>query len=202
MVLFEKGVVYEKNGERALHYQLLSSLFYDQSENEQLDSYIQTITELDKTLASGLNQSLTQLMNQINHFNNKEDGIREIAVEYAKLFLLPGAVVPYASYYLDGKELLKQEEWEKFTNFYYKQGWQLSDDESHLADHISVELAFMAKLVKEASHQVQSEFFFNHIYNWIPEFFEKIKAKSEADFYYPVVCYGNMYLQTEKERLS
>ncbi|WP_158212362.1 TorD/DmsD family molecular chaperone [Natranaerobius trueperi] len=178
---------------------MLSSLFYDVPNELQLKDYLLITKRLSEICDKDTRNELHFLNNRIESVLDKD--LNQIAVEYSKLFLLPNGVVPYASCYLDGKKLLKQESWEQVKDFYMKLGWKIDEDENYLADHISVELAFMAKLVEECDKKVQNQFFNSFLITWLPSLFQDIKNKEISYFYYAVACFGDAFIKKEQNRI-
>jgi len=87
---------------------------------------------------------------------------------------------PYRSFYLEGT--LMGESTVRLNKLYNEYGFQTDE----LADHIAVELEFLAFLTTLLSHnQIQEDYDFllNHLRRWTSWFFEQMKKCDQTGFY-------------------
>jgi len=103
---------------------------------------------------------------------------------YVSLFInaLPEVPCPpYGSYYLEG--LLMGETTVRLERMYRGYGFELLE----MADHIAVELEFLALLTRlapqGASVQEDRRFLLAHLRRWTPDFFERVERHDRSGFY-------------------
>lgn len=87
---------------------------------------------------------------------------------------------PYGSFYLEGA--LMGPSTVKLIQLYREYGFETDE----LADHIAVELEFLALLTALAAHrQVRSDYNFllNHLRQWTPAFFDQVEKTDLTGFY-------------------
>ena len=166
-----------------------------------MNACLQVIQSIDRP-DSPYSHALQTLRDKIKAALDDDQRLQRAAVEYSKLFLLPGGVVPYASYHLSDKNLIKQGPWEAVYRYYIKRGWRLDESSEPLADHVSVELAFMGKLIQEGDAESQQDFFNDHVSPWVTDFLYEVASHAGSDLYRTVACYGQTFLADEKNRLS
>jgi len=174
---------------RILYYTLLSGLLADAVDLSALSSGL-SVRRDDPLLQS--------LVKMTDEWVEREEAETRLRQEYANLFLLPGGVKPYESVYRGSEPMLMQQPWVDVKRFYRRCGWHL--DESALPeDHVSVELSFMAHLLSDGEHDESSEFFHQHLNQWIPQLLRDIAENRYADFYQSVTDYGLAFLCAETE---
>ena len=123
--------------------------------------------------------------------------IDDLAADYAKTFLGAGradgaAAFPYESVYTSPKRIMMQNAWNEVSEIYANKGVEMEDEVSDLkADHIAIELEYMAFLCDDTSMHTetlfgleeQKEFLNRHLLNWVPEFCLDIKYYADTEFY-------------------
>ena len=121
----------------------------------------------------------------------------DLAADYAKTFLGAGiaqgsAAFPYESVYTSPKRIMMQNAWSEVTEIYESKGVEVTGESSDLkADHIAIELEYMAFLCDDTSRNTetlfgleeQKEFLNRHLLNWVPEFCLDIKYFADTEFY-------------------
>lgn len=121
----------------------------------------------------------------------------DLAADYAKTFLGAGiaegsAAFPYESVYTSPKRIMMQSAWSEVSDIYQNKGIEISEEASDLkADHIAIELEYMAFLCDDTSQHTetlfgleeQKEFLNRHLLNWVPEFCLDIKYFADTEFY-------------------
>lgn len=151
-------------------------------------------------------------------FPDRHDGavgpLEDLAEEYAALFLLPGGVSPYESVRLKGR--LCDEPEQKVREFYRGCGLVLVEERELFADHIGVELGFMAHLAGKESAawesgdeeeavrwlSLQMEFFIFHLGRWAFPFLDDMEKVVRHPFYRMVAVLTRRFLEAEREELS
>lgn len=142
-----------------------------------------------------------------------DEHINALTEEYAALFILPGGVCPYES--VRTKGLLCQEpEW-KAREFYKRCGLAVPESLNIFADHIGMELGFMAYLAGKESKAweadgmdgalkwliLEREFFKAHLDRWAFAFLDDVVKYSEHPFYKGISSLTGGFLSIEKEDL-
>ncbi len=140
--------------------------------------------------------------------------LEELAVEYCALFLGPGGhISPHESVFrkggggqLMGPEANAVRRYIEAAGFTYDEGY------NGFADHISVELEFMAELIKqearawregdfERAHDClgyEKEFLSNHLECWAFTFCEQVEQFSSVSFYRQIARLTGDFLKDEK----
>lgn len=118
----------------------------------------------------------------------------ERAKDYTFLFVLgQGSVSTFESVYRSPERLIKQDPWSEVKAVYAENCFKKAEGNRQLEDHISLELQFMGLMSKkiaelfqkedfdaaEAKLNVQKSFYDSHIFKWIPDFCDRVIAKSE-----------------------
>lgn len=143
----------------------------------------------------------------------RDEHLNALSEEYTALFILPGGVSPYES--VRTKGLLCQEpEW-KAREFYKRCGLEIPGNSNVFADHIGMELGFMAFLCGEESKAwdavdedgavkwllLEREFFGSHLDRWAFAFLDEVKKYSAHPFYRGISALARDFLSIEKEDL-
>jgi len=101
---------------------------------------------------------------------------------------------PYGSFYLEGT--LMGESTVQLSRLYAEYGFEAEE----LADHIAVELEFIALLSILASDPAvreDYEFFLDHLRQWAPAFFTAVKENDASGFYGRVVQLAAAEISTQ-----
>ena len=109
----------------------------------------------------------------------------DLRTEYTRLFItsIPGTTFPlYASVYLDGARTLNGRTTERTRNFYREHGYDLVD-ETEPADHLSLELDFLAALAGEAKHDDADRFLRTLFRPWFERFQEKSLKEARHPYF-------------------
>ncbi len=141
------------------------------------------------------------------HIRNMDT--EQILVEHTALFInnpLKDPVSPYESVYLEGtvmgtSTLQLQELYEQY-------GLSVSEKHSYLlADHIALELDFMAILIEKSiekhdtSMTEQRGFFSNHLGRWAWRFFQDVKKNTNIPYFLSLATTAERFLQYEERLL-
>lgn len=113
------------------------------------------------------------------------DPVDELRTEYTRLFINSAprkTVHPYASVYLDGDNCLQGRTTERTRDFYRQQGYDLTGT-SEPADHISIELDFLAALAGEGRHEDLELFLHTLFRPWFQRFQEKLTQEARHPFF-------------------
>ena len=109
---------------------------------------------------------------------------------------------PYESFYKEG--LLVSESSDEIVEIYKDCGVEIFDDKE-FPDLINLELEFASFIVEnqEGCLPVYNEFFNNHLFSWIFDFFKDVEGyKKTPLFYSSLAKIGNLFLQKEKKVIA
>ncbi|MEM3640309.1 MAG: molecular chaperone TorD family protein, partial [Candidatus Bathyarchaeia archaeon] len=164
---------------------------------------------IDEELKEGL-KMLGRYLNGLKSRVLKQAEL-ELAVEYANLFLgVKGLPHPSESAYKSG--FLMGDSTEDVIQTYRDAGVNLKEDFREPADHVAVELYFMAYLSYKAAEsladgrkyevekclQVMQNFLDNHLLSWIPSFTENVLKFAETDFYRGLAAITKRFIELNK----
>ena len=113
------------------------------------------------------------------------DPLDELRIEYTRLFInaVPHVTVPpYASVYLDGSGILQGPTTERTRDFYRAHGYDLAS-ESEPADHLALELDFLAALTGEGQVVAEEVFLRTLFRPWFTRFKERCMQEVRHPFY-------------------
>lgn len=141
------------------------------------------------------------------------EGLEAMEEEFTSLFILPGGVSPYESVRIKGL-LCQEPEW-KAREFYSRCGLEVPAGTNVFADHIGMELDFMARLAGSESKAaadgddegvrkwrlLQEEFFREHLDRWAFGFLDDAIEYSALPFYKGVSLLARDFLALEKKDL-
>lgn len=125
------------------------------------------------------------------------EALRELASDYAHLFFFgAGSVHPYESVYTSDKGLLMQGAFRDARKCYADAGFVVSRDSDEMADHIALELEFVAHLSRRtrealiagdnaaAQMLVDRQRSFHHVHlNWVARFAQDVAHRAETIWY-------------------
>ena len=145
---------------------------------------------------------------------NERELLENLAVEYARLFIVPGCnVYLYESVYTNSAKMLYGESAQQVYDFYQRCGMSVVD-ERLMPDHIGLELELMSYLKqKEAKAlengkqdaskwlELQNEFMTAHPGRWAVQFFEAVEKEAEHPFYRKMTKLGRQLVKLEGEGL-
>lgn len=144
--------------------------------------------------------------------------LRNLALEYARLFVVPGdRIPPYGSVHLGGPGASL---WERSTvevrNFIERCGFDFQEGYAGLPDAIDVELEFMQRMAaREAAtlacgNQTQADllresqrvFLSEHLLRWVDGFCDQVVTKAEHGFYREMASLLKNFVATEREEIG
>jgi TorA maturation chaperone TorD len=136
--------------------------------------------------------------------------LEELAVEYAALFIQPGAYPPYESIVLEKRFLGKPADTVELA--YQDAGFDYRQNFPKLfPDHLAIEMLFIASLLTKESEYVSSgdhaavlewrgkraAFMTDHLGKWVMEYLERLQIMTENRFYHKMVVFTKEFLETE-----
>jgi len=137
----------------------------------------------------------------------------ELAVEYANLFLGVKGKVPHPSEsaYRSKDHLIMQEPMDEVLHAYWDAGVDKEKKFTEPADHIAVELQFMAYLCRRAAEalkknkkdearkylKMQKDFLKNHLSLWVSPFVKDVLEAAEVDFYKGVAMITKRFVELD-----
>ena len=146
-----------------------------------------------------------------------------IAVEYARLFAVPGeqSVQPYESVYCDTLTIdtstacspyfesepqaiglagfLHGPSTVAVREAYRRAGFELDPTLHELPDHLAIELEFLGQLLARGAQDQAKDFFTQHLGRWVFRCLEEITQKTHIDFYRVVADTLTTFLRREVE---
>ena len=142
----------------------------------------------------------------------------DLAAEYVAIFFVSWRrrVAPYESVYTSKDHAMMQEASLELAALYTRKGLLKDERFVEPADHIALELAFMAFLCKQAldaarvgnaakvrdSLTEQAQFLRLHLLNWIPAFCRDLEQTTTSDFYRGIAKLTAEHLATEAATLD
>lgn len=140
---------------------------------------------------------------------------KELAIEYASLFLNPGIhpVPLYESVYTSPNSLVMQTARDQVLDAYRKEGLSRSTHFNEPEDHLAIEMDFMSQLCRkgiEALSQgeqeayigclaAQQEFVVQHLFVWAPVVFTNLEYAAKSKFYRAIACLASEFIGAEQE---
>jgi TorA maturation chaperone TorD len=116
---------------------------------------------------------------------NDTQRIETLQIEYTRLFIntAPQLIAPpYGSFYLDGDNSLQGKSTEKTRDFYRLHSYDITNT-SEPADHIRIELEFLAALARENNSEAEDDFLRLIFRPWFTLFYTRIMQQKIHLFY-------------------
>ncbi|HEB55800.1 MAG TPA: hypothetical protein ENI98_05740 [Gammaproteobacteria bacterium] len=196
--------------DRAALIALLADLFRREPDQQMLASLRKA------ELREALSQAGMAL--EDSFFNDDIDALAEmLAVEYARLFLLPGTMIsPHESVQIKrGSGLLRGPETARVREYYEYVGFEMEEILPMEADHISIELEFLSHLATEEANawesgehkkaldalRYQDDFLRRHLGQWGFDFLDRVEAAAGSGFYYELARLTAAFLKEQREQL-
>ncbi|RLI89565.1 MAG: hypothetical protein DRO98_00790 [Archaeoglobales archaeon] len=187
------GIEEIMNGRRAM-YSLLGQLFLNYPRDEFLRDIYDGV-EIPLPPHPLIREGLEEIRKYAASFPAFEDFAKSVRVEYTQLFAAPDArVSPYQSSYENdspyGVVTLRIRE------RFFDAGYKLNANEP--ADHIGIELLFMAETSNDKDIKKQNVFFEEELLKWVFKFCSAVESCSEAKFYRGVSKILRGFIEMEK----
>ncbi len=146
---------------------------------------------------------------------DEERLLEDLAVEYARLFIVPGCnFFLYESVYTSPAKMLYGESTQQVKKFYQKCGMEIVD-KTLMPDHIGLELELMSYLKQkealalengkqDASKwvELQKEFMTAHLDEWAAQFFAAVFETAEHQFYKEMAKLGKKLMEIEMSEVT
>lgn len=150
--------------------------------------------------------------------DEREAVVTDLATEYSSLFLMgtDDQVNPYESYYLGDEPIISQEPTVEVKHIMDELGYGGHESYAEPADHVGVELAFMAFLCRAAAKQLddgnreyarrylalQRQFLDQHLLEWVPDLCDDLAAATDATFYVGLADVTEAFLRSEADAIE
>lgn len=195
--------------DRAKIYELCASLFAKEPTVELL-----RVFQLDDNEAL-LHSHGIDLFADIKSYPLQEQAAL-LAVEYARLFILPARPAFLQESLQRGEERLWGKATVEVNNLYKRFGFELDNSFKDTPDHLSAELAFLAELSRLESKylkdglteagrgvlKVKRYFLDNHLLSWFSKLKEQVCNVAQLSYYREITRFLGMILDGELENLG
>ena len=166
---------------------VLSSMYLCKPTKDVVEGWRTALSENAPAFLSGLKTALDGL--DVSSEQEQED----LLWEYTQLFVGPYKLPcpPWESVYTSPKRLMMQSAFEEVSDSYRREGLVLGGSDV-MADHIGVELNFLALLLRrldenpaQRSHYVDAtkKFVDGHLMQWVPAFTRDLEEAAAYTFY-------------------
>ena len=196
----------------AAFYRLLSSVFYLELTEEQIDGLAASGFAFPDD-GSPMGDACASLRRYLTR--RGADARQDLAVDYARVFLAAGVyegetAVPYESVYTSPEGILMQDARDDAVRTYRRWGLALSADLNVPEDHLAFELEFMAHLSdrivarlragESADEELaaQKRFIDEHLLNWLPALGERVERWARLHFYPAMMQVALCYLKENR----
>jgi len=149
----------------------------------------------------------------------------QVSLDFESLMRVPGRwyTHPYESAYRSRRMDDDNSKWGQLCGsqasdvekYYYKEGLAPSYERVDFADHIGLELMFMAHICRKTAEAIQTnqldqsehlqnkqrEFGQNHVLGWATDFCEELRTKANTPFFQAVAEMLAAFVESEKEQL-
>ncbi|MFC2056741.1 molecular chaperone [Chloroflexota bacterium] len=146
--------------------------------------------------------------------------LTDLAVDYARIFLAPGArgnaAYPYESVYTSPDRLVMQDARDQVVKLYREEGLGRAEEFNEPEDHIAFELEFMSYLCQKTTEALkdgdkggasgylkkQKNFLEEHLTCWVLAFCDDVQRLARGDFYKAVAKITIGYLNMEQDLIG
>ncbi len=211
---------------RSVIYNFLSRMYEKEITSELLKemfnekSPILKIEGLQEIPDDELKDGLEKLSNYLRGLKERdlEEARLELAVEYANLFLGIKGKPPHPSEsaYRSEDHLIMQEPMDEVLHAYWDAGVNKEKKFTEPADHIAVELQFMAYLCRKTAEalgrnekdnalkylKMQRDFLRNHLSLWVSSFVKDILETAEVDFYKGIAIITKRFIELDNSMIN
>jgi len=141
-----------------------------------------------------LAESASKLVQELNEYEYSLEYRQKIMLDYNELFLGPDRLKapPWQSVYLSKEKLLFSEQTGKIEEIYRSFGLASINSDKEPADHIALELGFMARLCSIAIQDTdrlkevlagQQLLLADHLIKWVPAWAADVKNNAQTNFW-------------------
>lgn len=138
--------------------------------------------------------------------------LENLEVEYTRLFLGPeGHISQHESVHFARRDATVE-----VKRLVESLGLEFKEDDNSIPDHISVEMELMQKITARETQvwteedeagalrclNVEKKFIENHLWKWIPRFYEEVAAQTEIQFYKEIAKLTMDFIEFEKENMD
>lgn len=181
-------------GEKAALYGILSEVFRRPLDGGQIARF------RDPTMRAALNEAGVDLGPRFA--SDDEIALRHaLAVDYTQLFHSPAnsgdRISPYEGLFTGAAEDLNEARTDEVRHFMGDVGFEVAPGNGEMADHVSVELAFLAELTRredearaarddataDAAADIARRFLSKYPGRWVGDFARRVEARAETTFY-------------------
>lgn len=192
---------------RSSLYALLARLFTYPLDGETLESVAElSLNDGSVEGKENLIAALTMMQTAIADDSDSVDLLEALHCEATRLFEGPGRPIapPFASYYLNGKQLMGPEAISVQKAYLASQ--LLLVDARHLPpDHLALELDFMSVLAREETEKALADsrsFLSKHLLSWIPAWRSDVLAAQPHSFFAGLANFTHAVLIADMEWLN
>lgn len=199
---------------RTQAYALLSA-FYLAPPSADLAGIVSTEQFVDEANES-LGQAARDFADAVREAAEGRPSVNELEAEHTYLFVLPSGVVPHESFYLDENKRLGGRVTAAVEQCYANAQANMTEQCLELADHVGVELEFMAFLCDlerqfwAASDlagvarcaEVQRAFLEEHLLRWIRPLDDKVQALATLELYRALAHVTTAFMESERGHVS
>ncbi len=128
------------------------------------------------------------------------DIFHDLRIEYTRLFITAARgclVPPYASVYMKGEGYLNGHTTGRIRDFYRSQGFDISS-EVEPADHLFLQLDFLAALTHERRHDEEEQFLLTIFRPWFTRFHSQCLQMTTHPFYRAVCMLIDFFTKEEQ----
>ena len=163
--------------------------------------------------------NMGEIISWLRECSDQKTAIRELEVEYTRLFITAYPKIPappYASIYLEDDRLVWGNSTIEALEIYREAGLKVSDDFRDVPDHIAAELEFVSylissqlKAIEESNNErlskmlsIQDRFLVDHLLKWAIPFFDIVIKSTGSTFYRENSALARKFMKAEMSRLS
>ncbi len=150
-------------------------------------------------------EGMNDLVGYLNQWNNEQEALIHLKLDYGKLFFGPGTPVaaPWGSVYLNPTALLNDASTIQLKQFYAKHNIKLEMDSNEPLDHIGLITAVLAflfgKLIDNAEDSelkaIIVELLAEHLLPWADRCLELAYINAETDYYKGFAALARAYFK-------
>jgi TorA maturation chaperone TorD len=138
--------------------------------------------------------------------------LENLEVEYTRLFLGPGGQIsPHESVHFARRDATVE-----VRRLIESLGLEFKEDANSIPDHISIEMELMQKITARESRawteedkagalrclNVEKKFIEDHLWKWIPRFYEEVAVQAEIQSYKEISKLTMDFIEFEKENMD